>query len=224
MNKGEAPPDGAYNDYIFINKKEAEDVVAAVLDTVRSAKFLGFDPKTEVQVLSPMRKGPVGVQRLNELIREILTPPGPEYKVNGYKSFRKGDKVIQTKNNRGLRIMNGDIGYVTGFDEENLTVDFDGVGPVCFQRKIAAELELAYCITVHKSQGAEAPMVVMPVCTSHFIMMQRNLLYTGMTRAKKRLVLVGQRWVAKKAAENAVIEDRHSMLLELLRPTMVRAA
>lgn len=224
VNKGEAPPDGAYNDYIFINKKEAEDVVAAVLDTVRSAKFLGFDPKTEVQVLSPMRKGPVGVQRLNELIREILTPPGPEYKVNGYKSFRKGDKVIQTKNNRGLRIMNGDIGYVTGFDEENLTVDFDGVGPVCFQRKIAAELELAYCITVHKSQGAEAPMVVMPVCTSHFIMMQRNLLYTGMTRAKKRLVLVGQRWVAKKAAENAVIEDRHSMLLELLRPTRARAA
>lgn len=224
VNKGEAPPDGAWNDYIFINKKEAEDVVTAVVETVRSAKFLGFDPKTEVQVLSPMRKGPVGVQRLNELIRELLTPAGPEFKVNGFKSFRKGDKVIQTKNNRALRIMNGDIGYVTSFTEDTLAVEFDGVGQVNFQKKDATELELAYCITVHKSQGAEAPMVVMPVCTSHFIMMQRNLLYTGMTRAKKRLVLVGQRWVAKKAAENAVIEDRHSMLLELLQPTRACAA
>ncbi len=219
VNRGEAPPDGAWSDYIFINKKEAEDVVAAVVETVRSAKFLGFDPKTEVQVLSPMRKGPVGVQRLNELIREMLTPAGAEFKVTNFKAFRKGDKVIQTKNNRALRIMNGDIGYVTAFDQDSMTVEFDGVGPVNFLRKDATELELAYCITVHKSQGAEAPMVVMPVCTSHFIMMQRNLLYTGMTRAKKRLVLVGQRWVAQKAAENAVIEDRHSMLLELLKPT-----
>lgn len=225
VNRGEAPPDGAWSDYIFIDKKEAEDVVKTIVDTVKSAKFLGFDPKTEVQVLSPMRKGPVGVQRLNEMLREILTPAGPEWRINANKSLRVGDKVIQTKNNRALRIMNGDIGYVTAFDEDSITVEFDGVGPVRIMREDAQRLDLAFCITVHKSQGAEAPMVVMPVCASHFIMMQRNLLYTGMTRAKKRLVLVGQRWVAAKAAENAVIEDRHSMLLELLTvPPMARAA
>lgn len=218
INQGLGLPDVQGPDFRFIPENEPTDIANAIVKHVLSVKALGLDPKRDVQVLAPMRKSAVGTNALNEALRAILSPAeGPDFKVNDYKSFRVGDKVIQTKNNRTLRVMNGDIGFVTETGADTITVQYDGIGLVTYNRNDAQQLELAYCITIHKSQGSEAPVVVMPVSASHFIMMQRNLLYTAMTRAKRRLVMVGQKWVAKKAAENAVLEDRHSMLLKLLR-------
>lgn len=218
INQGLGLPDVRGTDFQFVPENEPVNIADTIVKHVLSVKALGLDPKRDVQVLAPMRKSAVGTNALNEALRAILSPPnGPDFKVNEYKSFRVGDKVIQTKNNRTLRVMNGDIGYVVETSTDAITVQYDGIGLVPYGRGDAPQLELAYCITIHKSQGSEAPVVVMPVSASHFIMMQRNLLYTAMTRAKRRLVMVGQKWVAKKAAENAVLEDRHSMLLKLLR-------
>lgn len=218
INAGNGLPEKDGADFVFIDKDDPAEIARTIVGRVLGAQSLGFDPMRDVQVLSPMRKSLVGTNALNEALRSALLPHTERYfKVSDFKSFREGDKVIQTKNNRALRVMNGDIGYVVKFDKEALTVEFDGIGLVHYPRSEVPQLELAYCITIHKSQGSEAPVVIMPVSASHFIMMQRNLLYTGMTRAKKLLVMVGQRWVAKKAAENAVVEDRHSMLLKLLR-------
>lgn len=218
INAGTGLPDAQGSDYIFLSKKEPEEVAKTIVQQTLAMRARGMDPLRDVQVLSPMRKSAVGTAALNEALRAALLPgASPLYKVTEFKSFRVGDKVIQTKNNRALKVMNGEIGYVTGILGDLLAVEFDGIGSIHYSREDARQLELAYCITIHKSQGSEAPVVIIPICTSHFIMMQRNLLYTGMTRAKKLLLLVGQKWVAKKAAQNAVLEDRYSMLLRLLK-------
>ena len=214
VNRGEEPesaPAGGDGDFFFV---EAE-TPAAVLDkllavvTRRIPARFGLDPFRDVQVLAPMNKTDLGVLKLNEALQAALNPPGPGAKeVARYKvTFRVGDKVLQTRNNYQREVFNGDIGRVVGVDpvDQVLTAEFDG-RRVEYDFSDLDELQLAYAISIHKSQGSEYPAVVIPVHTQHFVMLRRNLLYTGITRGRKLVVLVGSRkalWIACQTADAA---------------------
>jgi len=162
-----------------------------------------------------MYNGAVGVSNLNLLLQEALNPPGQgkaERKLAG-RLFRVGDKVMQTVNNYDKNVYNGDIGRVTGMDilQQTLTVSIDGA-PVVYDFLEVDELVHAFAISVHKSQGAEYPCVVMPVATQHYLMLQRNLLYTAVTRAKKVVILVGTRKAIRIAVQNDKTTQRHTAL------------
>ena len=178
-----------------------------------------FDPIRDIQVLCPMNRGGAGARSLNISLQAALNPSG-ERKVERFGSvFAVGDKVMQIENDTERQVFNGDIGIVTGLDLDDgeLLVDFDG-------REVAypfGELDMlvpAYAVTIHKSQGSEYPAVVIPVLTQHYAMLQRNLLYTGVTRGKKLVVLVGQKKAVAIAVRNVSGRRRWSKLSEWLRP------
>jgi exodeoxyribonuclease V alpha subunit len=174
----------------------ADDAAAAAdwvlqIVTERIPQKFGFDPIHDIQVLAPIYRGPAGVTVLNDRLQEKLNPPTnskPERRLFGT-VFRLGDKVMQTQNNYDKDVYNGDIGFIRSMDviEQTLTVNFDGK-PVAFDWSEADQLSLAYAISVHKAQGSEVPVVVMPIVTQHYMMLQRNLLYTAITRARKLCV------------------------------------
>jgi len=198
----------------------AEDAAAAadwIVDVVtdRIPKTFGFDALRQIQVLAPMYRGGSGVSSLNERLQEQLNPPTstkPEKRLYGI-TFRPGDKVMQIQNNYDKDVFNGDIGFVTGIDlvEHILTIEFDG-RQVDYDFTEADQLVLAYAVTVHKSQGSEFPVVVMPLVTAHFLMLQRNLLYTAITRAQQLCVLVGSRRAIGIAVSNDKVARRYSAL------------
>ena len=198
----------------------AEDATAAadwVVDVVteRIPQKFGFDPVQDIQVLSPMYRGAAGVQALNQRLQEKLNPPAaskPERQLYGT-IFRPGDKVMQTRNNYDKDVYNGDIGFVRKIDmlEQQLRIDFDG-RLVPYEWDEADELILAYAVSVHKSQGSEFPVVVMPVVTQHYMMLQRNLLYTAITRAKKLCVLTGSKRAIGMAVGNNKVAHRFTAL------------
>jgi exodeoxyribonuclease V alpha subunit len=166
-------------------------------------------------VLAPMYNGSVGVANLNERLQQALNPPQgrkPEKRLGG-RTFRVGDKVMQTVNNYDKNVYNGDIGRITAMDQiqQTLTISIDGQ-PVVYDFLEADELVHAYAISVHKSQGAEYPCVVMPVVTQHYMMLQRNLLYTAVTRAKKLVILIGTRRALHIAVKNNKVSQRYSAL------------
>jgi exodeoxyribonuclease V alpha subunit len=183
------------------------------------AKF-GLDPFRDVQVLSPMNKSELGVQNLNRVLQEALNPAaGGAKEVQRFgTTFRVGDKVIQTQNNYQREVFNGDIGRVTDIDADDqlVTVQFDGRA-VAYDFNDLDELQLAYAISVHKSQGAEYPAVVIPVHTQHYTMLQRNLLYTAITRGRKLVALVGSRKALWRAVTNMETKLRYSLLKWRLR-------
>jgi exodeoxyribonuclease V alpha subunit len=162
----------------------------------------GLDPLRDVQVLTPMNRTELGARNLNTCLQEVLNPAGgkDEVKHSGW-SFRRGDKVMQTVNNYKKECFNGDIGRITKInaEEREVTVVFDG-REVVYDFNELDELLPAYATTIHKAQGSEYPAVVIPLHTQHFVMLQRNLLYTAITRGKKLVVLVGSR----KALELAI--------------------
>ena len=218
INEGKMPearPD-AKDFFIFV--KEAPDEAAELLvDVVKNRVPLKFrfDPLDDIQVLAPMYNGAVGVSNLNLLLQAALNPPAKrkaEHKLGG-RLFRVGDKIMQTVNNYDKNVYNGDIGRVTEMDmlQQNLTVSIDGA-PVLYDFLEADELVHAFAISVHKSQGAEYPCVVMPVATQHYLMLQRNLLYTAVTRAKKLVILVGTRKAIRIAVKNDKTTQRHTAL------------
>ncbi|HET9590462.1 MAG TPA: ATP-dependent RecD-like DNA helicase, partial [Anaerolineales bacterium] len=223
INQGKFPQfsrDGG-DFYLF----PAEDAAAAadwVVQVVseRIPQKFGFDAIQEIQVLSPIYRGPAGVTALNERLQEKLNPPGsnkPERKLYGT-SFRLGDKVMQTQNNYDKEVYNGDIGFIRSIDivEQTLKVDFDGrLAPYDWSE--ADQLVLAYVVSVHKSQGSEFPAVVMPVVTQHYTMLQRNLLYTAVTRASKLCVLSGSRRAISMAVRNHKVANRFTALEWRLR-------
>jgi len=174
----------------------------------------GLDPLDDIQVLSPMYNGAAGVRQLNLDLQTALNPAGkkPERRLGG-RTFRVGDKVMQTVNNYDKNIFNGDIGRVTALDpiQQTMTISVDGA-PVIYDFLEADELVHAFAISVHKSQGAEYPCVVMPVVTQHYMMLQRNLLYTAVTRAKKLVILVGTRRAIAIAVNNDKVTQRHTAL------------
>lgn len=196
--RGEAPfgADDKEGDFFVIQCKEPERAVQLVRQVVKEripARF-GLDPVRDVQVLTPMHKGPAGTINLNDVLQSDLNPNGASFD-GAEQKIRVGDKVLQLKNNYDKRVFNGDMGEVVGLEREpfRLTVQFeddDGPRPIAYERGELSQLGLAYATSIHKSQGSEYPAVVIPFLTSHFVMLSRNLLYTAVTRAKKLCVLV----------------------------------
>ena len=217
INQGHMPETSpnAQDFFLFVKEDAAEtaDMLVDVVAQRAPAKF-GLDPFDDIQVLAPMYSGQAGVSRLNQLLQETLNPPGrkPERRLGG-RTFRVGDKVMQTVNNYDKSVYNGDIGRVTAIDviDQTLTVAIDGA-PVVYDFLEADELIHAYAISVHKSQGSEYPCVVMPMVVQHYMMLQRNLLYTAITRARKLVILVGTRRAIQIAVRTNPVAQRHTAL------------
>ena len=177
----------------------------------------GWSPLGDVQVLSPMHRQDCGVDSLNRRLQAALNPPSPakpEYK-NSVQTFRLGDKVMQTKNNYTKHVFNGDIGFIRELEPDHVTVQFEGE-KVEYERAELIELTLAYAMSVHKSQGSEYPVILLPLVPGHHIMLQRNLLYTAVTRAKSLVILLGSKAALNTAVENDRTKKRYTLLAERL--------
>ena len=192
--RGQPPPPRPRADFYFVPQDDPEKVRDLVLETVceRIPQRYGLSAMRDVQVLAPMHKGEVGTQRLGALIQDRLNPKrGPEL-VRGHARFREGDRVLMLRNNYEKEVFNGDLGWITeiSLEEKALSAEFDG-NLVVFEASELDDLSPAYAISVHKSQGSEYPAVVVPLVTQHFIMLQRNLIYTALTRARRLAVIIG---------------------------------
>ena len=213
---------GELSDFYFVPAEDAEDGQRKVVEIVagRIGRRFGLDPVRDVQVLSPMNRGPLGVRTLNVTLQAVLNPAPESGAVEverfGWK-YRAGDKVMQTENDYDKDVFNGDLGRIVSIDPgaEQMTIAFDG-RPVEYRFSDLDRLMLAYAVTVHKSQGSEYPAVVVPVTTHHYVMLRRNLLYTAITRGRKLVVIVGQKWALQKAVEEASDLRRYSTLREQL--------
>lgn len=223
INHGEAPlvdveGDPSKYDFFFIERDDPADVLDTLLHLIstRIPRSFGFDPITEIQLLTPMNRGPLGVTRLNVELQQRLNPGRPALE-RGDRRLSLGDKVMQLRNNYDLEVFNGDIGRIVNLDaeEKELTVDFDG-REVHYEWSDIDELVPAYACSIHKSQGSEYPCVVAPVHHQHFLMLQRNLLYTAVTRAKKLVVLVGQRRALATAVRQQDTRKRNTRLADRL--------
>jgi exodeoxyribonuclease V alpha subunit len=220
------PPSPADAEFYFVERETPEEISRTLCQLVaeRIPRRVGGNAVDNVQVLSPMNRGSLGVRELNARLQQLLNPASQaaaEVSRFGW-TYRTGDKVIQLENDYDREVYNGDIGRITGLDlaERQLTVRFDARDVDYGLDEIDA-LAPAYAITIHKSQGSEFPAVVIPVSTQHYVMLQRNLIYTGLTRGKRLVVLVGQRKALAMAIKNAGASDggsqRWSGLLARLR-------
>ncbi len=245
INSGEMPILRSRETDFFFERKQLQSDAAQTIATLLSSrlpKYLGFplgqwqqEATRAIQVLSPTKKGDCGAFMLNRLLQNTLNPeqPGKDAIVHGETEFRVGDKVIQTKNDyqleftrktpfgaeEGSGVFNGDVGYIVRMDpaEHMLTVCFDDDRFVTYQKQQLDALELAYCLTVHKSQGSEFPVVVLPVVGGPPMLMARNLLYTALTRARRLVVLVGREEVIAQMVHNDHVVKRYTTLKERLR-------
>lgn len=213
INAGHFPniQNGQETDFFFIKQENPDEIVKLIIGLVRDrlSKRYGYPPK-EIQVLTPMQRGTVGAANLNIELQNALNPSGPSLARGGY-TYRQGDKVMQIRNNYDKSVFNGDIGYITVVDtnERTLSVTFDS-RLVEYDISELDELVLAYAVTIHKSQGSEFPVVVMPITMKQFVMLQRNLIYTGITRAKKICVLVGTTKALAFAVHNQTVSKRNT--------------
>jgi exodeoxyribonuclease V alpha subunit len=208
-------------DFFFIEREEPERIARTLVEVVRRRipdKFK-LDPIRDVQVLSPMNRGSLGVRELNTRLQAELNPPRPEEPcIERFGvQFRLRDKVIQVRNDYDKDVFNGDIGQVIRIDplEREISVRFDS-REVAYEFGELDEVSLAYAITIHKSQGSEFPAVVIPLATQHFLLLQRNLIYTGVTRGKGLVVLIGQTKALAIAVKNNRTRNRYSGLLARL--------
>ena len=242
INAGKMPDisNGARSDFFFMdmgkqaerNGRDPEDSIvlaeeaAKTITDLVTTKLSGYyrTPPAEIQVLTPMQRGVVGAANLNQALQQALNPGETGLRRGGY-LFKARDKVMQIRNNYEKEVFNGDIGVIESVDleERELTVRFDD-RPVTYDVTELDELVLAYATTIHKSQGSEYPIVVIPVLMNHFVMLQRNLIYTGITRAKKILVLVGTKKALGYAVRNVTVSNRNTMLKERLQRTQTKAA
>lgn len=227
VNQGEMPYLNVKNkDFFFIHEEDPECAAQLVVQLCRERlpNYGPFDPLLDIQVLTPMRKTAAGVERLNLLLQQALNPQARDKleATNKGTNFRLGDKVMQIRNNYQKEVFNGDIGLVTAIDREEaeLIVTFRDLlqpRPVVYDFTELDELVLSYAVSVHKSQGSEYPVIIMPVLTQHYMLLQRNLLYTGITRARKLAVLVGSKKALAIAVRNNRSEERYSFLDARLR-------
>ena len=214
-------PKGSESDFFFVDREEPEQIAATLVDMVKTripAKFR-LDPIRDVQVLCPMNRGSLGIRELNVRLQKELNPARaeePTVEKFGWQ-FRLRDKVIQTENDYDKEVFNGDIGQIVKIDpiEQEVTVRFDQ-REVIYDYGELDEISLAYAITIHKSQGSEFPVVVIPLAMQQYLLLQRNLIYTGITRGKKLVVLIGQRKALAMAVRNNRTENRFSGLLARL--------
>ena len=218
-NPGDAAPVGAPGDASEIDSSVlAEEAARTITELVRTKLSRYYrTPPSEIQVLTPMQRGVVGAANLNQALQQALNPGEEGLRRGGY-LFKIRDKVMQIRNNYDKEVFNGDIGIVESVDleERELTVRFDERS-VTYDVSELDELVLAYATTIHKSQGSEYPIVVIPILMNHFVMLQRNLIYTGITRAKKILVLVGTKKALGYAVRNVTVSKRNTMLKERLQ-------
>lgn len=219
INEGKFPDisNGKNTDFFYIEKEDPEEAVQEIVRLVKNNLPRYYKtPWNHIQVLTPMQKGIVGAANLNLALQEALNPQGDGLRRGGY-LFRTGDKVMQIRNNYEKEIFNGDIGTVESVDlqERTLKVNFDQ-HIIEYEASEQDELVHAYATTIHKAQGSEYPIVVMPVLMNHYVMLQRNLIYTGITRAKKVLVIVGTRKALSYAVRNVTVTKRNTFLKERL--------
>ena len=209
-------------DFAFLPREEPEEIAKLVVRLVREEipRRLGLDAVRDIQVLAPMHRGSLGIRELNTALQAALNPPHPdraEVERFGTK-FRAGDKVLQTRNNYDKEVFNGDIGRITSIDgdQRQVCIEFDG-RPTVYEFNELDEVEPAYAISIHKSQGSEFPAVVIPLAMQHFLLLQRNLLYTGITRGKRLVVVAGQRKALATAVRQNDTRHRHGGLGYRLR-------
>ena len=222
INEGQMPEwEAKDSDFYFVERDTPEAISETLLKMVREripGKF-AFDPIRDVQVLCPMNRASLGVREMNIQLQNTLNPfrqDKPFVEKFGWQ-FRLGDKVIQTENNYDKEVFNGDIGILSKIDpvEQEVVIRFD-LRDVIYDFGELDEVSLAYAITIHKSQGSEFPVVVIPIATQQYILLQRNLVYTGITRGKQLVVLVGQKKAMAMAVRNNKTERRFSGLLARL--------
>ncbi|MGE0869273.1 MAG: ATP-dependent RecD-like DNA helicase [Kofleriaceae bacterium] len=223
INSGELPEleASANADFYFIARDEPEAARQTVIELVaeRIPSRFGFDPIIDVQVLAPMHRGELGTLELNRALQERLNPTtGAGELTRGERVFRPGDKVMQLRNDYDKSVFNGDIGVIQAVDTEShsLRLELDG-RLVAYERAELDQLVHAYAVSVHKSQGSEYPAVVIPLATQHFMMLQRSLLYTAVTRGKRLVVIVGSRRALQLAVRNADAKRRYTWFAERLR-------
>ena len=227
INKGVFPDtsNGKNTDFFFIQQEDPEQAVDTIVKLVKERLPNAYKrPTSDIQVLTPMQRGVVGAANLNMALQTVLNPGQVSLNRSGY-SFRQGDRVMQLRNNYDKEVFNGDLGYIERVDMEDRTlfVCFDG-RTVEYDVSELDELTLAYATTIHKSQGSEYPIVVMPVLMTHYVMLQRNLIYTGITRAKKICVLVGTKKALSFAIRNLSVLKRNTKLKERLNALEVQSA
>ncbi|MFQ5658158.1 MAG: ATP-dependent RecD-like DNA helicase, partial [Candidatus Methylomirabilales bacterium] len=221
VNRGELPllPEFGMTDFAFIELEESQSIRDRLKSLVAREvpKRYGLDPLQDIQVITPMNRGPIGVSSLNQDLQAVLNPEGEEIVLGG-RQLRVGDRVMQVRNNYDKEVFNGDLGWIVRIDREEreLVVRFDQ-GEVLYDWSELDELSLAYAISVHKSQGSEYPAVVAPLHTSHYVMLQRNLLYTTLSRGRRLVVVVGTRQAIAIAVRNAQLLKRYSLLPARLR-------
>lgn len=221
INRGEMPDVSTIpgSDFVFIGKQEPEQIVSTILELVKTRlpRTFRFHRFEDIQVLSPMKRGMIGTENLNQILQQQLNPsPTPLYRMG--RAFHLGDKVMQIRNNYQKLVYNGDVGKIVDIDmiEQTLKVVFDG-RPVLYEFLEIDELVLAYAVSIHKYQGSECPCIVIPIHTSHFKLLYRNVLYTGVTRGKKLVVLVGSKKALAIAVQNSDTQKRHTGLQEAIR-------
>jgi exodeoxyribonuclease V alpha subunit len=211
--------EGEASDFYFVKVDSPEEGVARVLQVVkeRIPRRFGLDPVRDVQVLCPMNRGGLGARSLNLELQKVLNPTRePSVERFGW-TYCVGDKVMQTENDYDKEVYNGDLGVVTRIDpdESEMTIDFDGRA-IVYDFGELDEVALAYAVTIHKSQGSEYPAVVIPLTTQHYPMLERHLVYTGITRGKKLVVVIGQPKALAIAVKGQQTRHRWSKLREWL--------
>ena len=222
INQGRFPDtsNGRDTDFFFMREDDPERAAETIVRLVKERLPRAYrESPDRIQVLTPMQRGVVGAANLHLLLQQALNPSGPSLNRGGY-TYRQGDRVMQQRNNYDKDVFNGDLGYIREVDteERTLKVDFDGKW-VEYDVTELDELTLAYATTIHKAQGSEYPIVVMPVLMTHFVMLQRNLIYTGITRAKKICVLLGAAKALAYAVRNVSVLKRNTRLKERLNPS-----
>ena len=224
INAGQMPDlsNGRDTDFFFVEEEDPEKAAERISELVKTKlpRYYRTTP-ADIQVLTPMQRGAVGASNLNMILQQAVNPGDSGLRRSGT-LYREADKVMQIRNNYEKEVFNGDVGRILSIDLENreLSVLFDG-RTVTYDATELDELTLAYATTIHKSQGSEYPVVVMPIMMTHYVMLQRNLLYTGVTRAKQALVLVGMAKAIRFAVRNVTVHRRNTMLKERLRRTVL---
>ena len=205
-------------DFYFVRCEDPEQCLKRAIEfmTQRIPRKFGLDPLEDVQVLTPMRRNLLGTESLNFALQKALNPSGAAL-IRGGTTFRVGDRVMQLRNNYDKDVYNGDVGFIKAVDptDRSLVVTFDG-RPVKYDAGDLDELVLAYATTIHKSQGSEYPAVIVLIHTQHYVMLQRNLLYTAITRGKKLVLLIGVPYAVSRAIETNVVRERRTTLAERL--------